>query len=76
MLGQHHRLIWWMIDAGAMQGKLPRGWVGECGAQMGCTGKTMNGRLKRLVEVGCLERRGQGDYRIRAEFFASQVPAK
>ena len=70
----HHRMIWWMIDAGAMKGVLGRGWITECSRQMGIGNQSVLNRIKLLVEVGCLKKVGGGKYRFQADFFESAVP--
>lgn len=74
LLEQHHRMIWWMIDAGAMRGVLDRGWQRACMEQMGCTQATVGNRIKFLVGTGALKQLGQGQYVFNPEFFASAVP--
>lgn len=74
LLEQHHRMLWWMIDAGAMRGMLERGWQVVCMKQMGCTQATVGNRIKLLVAAGALTKTKQGGYVFNPEFFASQVP--
>jgi hypothetical protein len=58
----HHRIIWWVVDAGAVGKTMGRGWQKECAANLGIHRLTLSANIKQMVKLGVLqkgERRGE-----------------
>ena len=69
----HYRVLWWMIDMGAMRGPLVRGWMGVCAGDLGVHRITLNRVIKRLVAKGFLAQGKKGTFGLVAESFESDA---
>ena len=67
------RILFWMIDAGMMEGALARGWMQICAIDLRVHRITLNRRLKKLTASGVLILEGKGFYSFNAEAFESAV---
>ena len=69
----HYRVLWWLIDMGAMQGAFLRGWQQICATDLGIHRITLRRATKVLVEKGLLQEYRRGSVGIVPEAFESEA---
>lgn len=69
-----HRIIWWMIDAGAVGRLLAFGWQKKCAEDLGIHRITINRNEEVLYRLGVLYRgKAKGQAGLRASVFDGAV---
>ena len=72
-----HRVLWWLIDAGLLKGRLPFGWMRQCSLQLGMHRTTLRRNVQRLVrEKVLLEPGGRGVVAINPKSFEGEADAR
>jgi hypothetical protein len=69
----HYRLLWWLIDMGAAQGLLGRGWMQIASEDLGVHRITLNRALKKLHEKRMVVAGKKGSWGILPQAFDSEV---
>lgn len=72
-----HRVIWWMVDAGAAGHVLLFGWQIQAARQLGIHRITLNRQVEILMEKGMLFEGGKkGEVILNTEIFKSQADVR
>ena len=72
----HYRLLWWIIDVGAMKKTLLFGWQTEAARQMNIHRLTVKAAVDTMVVAGVLTNVGKkGEVRLNPAAFASGASA-
>jgi hypothetical protein len=69
----HYRVLWWMVDMGAMQGAFLRGWQQICAEDLGIHRITLRRATKVLVEKGVLQEFRRGTIGLVPKAFESEA---
>ena len=69
----HYRVLWWMIDMGAMRGPLARGWMNVCSADLDVHRITLNRVVHLLVAKGFLRALKKGSFGLVPGAFESDA---
>jgi DNA-binding transcriptional regulator YhcF (GntR family) len=69
----HYRVLWWMIDMGAIQGALMRGWMNVCASDLKIHRITLNRVVRRLVESGFVRGGKRGTFALVESAFYSDA---
>ena len=69
----HYRVLWWMIDMGAMRGALQRGWMNLCAADLSIHRITLNRVVKKLVAEGFVRELRKGTFGLVEQAFESDA---
>ena len=70
MKAVQHRLIWWLIDVGAVGKAARHGWQRSAAAQLGIHRITINRQVQLLVELGVLrEGKKKGEVSVNPSCF-------
>jgi len=73
MYARDHRVLWWMIDAGAFKIPLGRGWINLCAVDLKMSRATVDRALRKMEKMKILHKEGVGFYVIKPEALASYV---
>lgn len=69
-----YRLIWWLLDAGAVGKRLRHGWQKQASRQLSVHRITINRNVELLVELGVLfQGQKKGEVGLKADVFNSAV---
>jgi hypothetical protein len=69
----HYRVLWWMVDMGAMQGAFLRGWQQICAEDLGIHRITLRRATKVLISKGVLQEYRRGTVGFVADAFESEA---
>lgn len=69
----HYRVLWWMIDMGAMRGLLQRGWMQIASADLHVHRISLNRAVKRLMEKGFVIAGKKGSFGLVPSAFDSDA---
>ena len=69
-----HRIVWWLLDAGAVGKKLRHGWQKQCARQLSVHRITINRNVELMVEYGVLfQGEKKGEVGLKPEIFNREV---
>lgn len=51
----HHRVIWWIVDAGAVGKVMERGWRNQCADDLGVHRRTVYAAIRKLNGWGIMK---------------------
>lgn len=70
----HHRIIWWMVDAGAIGKALKRGWQKECSKDLDMHRLTLHAAIRKMTAWGVVsEGEKRGDVILNVSLFERKV---
>ena len=72
-----HKLVWWLVDAGAAGNVLLHGWQAQASRQMNMHRLTIHRNITVLIEKGIvIEGAKKGEVTLNTEVFRPQVDTK